>query len=295
MAAGRSSRDRPCGDLLLWRNADEAPKTTQCDLLAWSPHDPSSLDGGKEGGFWKMDAPAAIAACETALAEQPGIARLQQRYAIALWKANRHDDAITWMRKAADQGFAPALDDLGYLYREDPSVSGYSNEAELNAEALRLQRAAAEQGNIIAMGDVGYCYMSGTGVGRDYGEALKWLRQAVEHDEPYAEAHLGEMYKNGWGVPQDDTEAVKWFRRSADQGYRGGQYNLALMLLEGRGVARDRTASEELLSRAAEHEHPGARRELQRLRSAPPTLRRSHGRGEDVLQSRTWTNVSSGS
>jgi hypothetical protein len=57
--------------------ADEALKTTQCDLLAWSPHDPSSLDGGKEGGFWKMDAPAAIAACEAALAERPGIARLQ--------------------------------------------------------------------------------------------------------------------------------------------------------------------------------------------------------------------------
>jgi TPR repeat protein len=182
--------------------ANETPKTTQCDLLAWSPHDPSSLDGGKEGGFWKMDAPTAIAACEAALAEQPGIARLQQRYAIALWKANRHDEAITWMRKAADQGFAPAQDDLGYLYREDPLVSGYSDKAELNAEAFRLQRLAAEQGNIIAMGDVGYCYMSGTGVGRDYGEALKWLRQPVEHDEPYAEAHLGEMYKNGWGVPQ---------------------------------------------------------------------------------------------
>jgi TPR repeat protein len=249
--------------------ADEAPKTTPCDLLAWSPHDPSSLDGGKEGGFWKMDAPAAIAACEAALAEQPGIARLQHRYAIALWKANRHGEAIAWMRKAADQGFAPAQDDLGYLIREDSSASGYANKAELDAAAFRLSRLAAEQGNIIAMGDLGYCYMSGTGVERDYAEALKWLRRAVEHDERYAEAHLGEMYKNGWGVPQDDAEALKWFRRSADQEYRGGQYNLALMLLEGRGVVRDRAAAEELLSHAADHGHLGARRELDRLRTAP--------------------------
>src|SRR5215471_17789056 len=76
-------------------HADEASKTILCDSLAWSPHDPSSLDGGQEGGFWKMDAPAAIAACEAALAEQPGIARFQHRYAIALWKANRRDEAIT--------------------------------------------------------------------------------------------------------------------------------------------------------------------------------------------------------
>lgn len=250
-------------------HGDETPKPTPCDLLAWSPHDPSSFDGGQESGYWKMDAPAAIAACEAALAEQPGIARLRHRYAIALWKADRHDDAIALMRKAADQGFAPAQDDLGYLYKEDPSVSGYSNKAELNAEAFRLQRLAAEQGNIIAMGDVGYCYMTGTGVGRDYGEALKWLRQAVERDERYAEAHLGEMYKNGWGVPQDDVEAVAWFRRSSDQGYRGGQYNLALMLLDGRGVVRDRAAAQELLSRAADHGHLGARRELERLMTAP--------------------------
>ena len=85
--------------------ADEAAKTIQCDLLAWSPRDPSSFGGGLESGVWKMDVPAAIAACEVALAKQPGIARLQHRYALALWIANRHNEAIAWMRKAEEQGF----------------------------------------------------------------------------------------------------------------------------------------------------------------------------------------------
>jgi TPR repeat protein len=249
-------------------SADEAQKPTLCEQLGWSPHDPSSFYGGLEGGYQKMDAAAAIAACEAALVEQPGNARLQHRYAFALWKANRRDVALAWMRKAADQGFAPAQDDLGYLYREFPELAGDRDKSEFYAEAFRWSRLAAEQGNIIAIGDIGYCYMSGTGVARDYSEALKWLRRAADHDEKYAESHLGEMYKNGWGVPQDDVEAVKWFRRSAEQGYRGGQYNLALMLLDGRGVARDRTAAEELLSFAAKQEHAGARRVLQRLRSA---------------------------
>jgi TPR repeat protein len=242
--------------------ATEAQEMTLCDALTPSDHYP------KEKGFYnsQIDAPSAIVACEGALAERPDIVRLQHRYAIALWHAKRFGEAMAWLRRAADQGYAPAQADLGYAYRDAPAASGYRNDAEAYAAAFRLSQFAAEQGNIIAFGDVGYCYQMGMGVVRDYGEALKWLRRGVEHDERFAEAHLGEMYKNGWGIPQDDVEAVKWFRRSADQGYRGGQYNLALMLLAGRGVARDPAAAEELLSRAADQEHPDARRELERLR-----------------------------
>jgi TPR repeat protein len=249
--------------------ADEAQRATPCDVLAWSPHDPSSLDGRLKSGYQKADVPAAIAACEAALADQPENARLQYRYGLTLWRANRHDEAVPWLRKSADQGYSAAQADLAHALREDVAASGHRSKAEAAAKAFRLSRLASEQGNIIAMGDLGYCYMSGTGVERDYDQALKWLRQAVEHDDLYAESHLGEMYKSGWGVPRDDVEAVKWFRRSSDQGYRGGQYNLALMLLEGRGIARDRAAAEELLSRAADQEHRDARRELQKLRTAP--------------------------
>jgi TPR repeat protein len=243
-------------------HAEQAQEMTLCDALAPSDHYPKAKDLYNS----RFDAPAAIAACEEALAERPGIARLQHRYAIALWRAKRRGEAMAWLRRAADQSYAPAQADLAYAYRDDPGVSGYRNETETYAEAFRLSRLAAEQGNIIAFGDVGYCYQIGRGVERDYGEALKWLLRGVEHDQRFAESHLGEMYKNGWGVPQDDVEAVKWFRRSADQGYRGGQYNLALMLLAGRGVSRDPSAAEKLLSRAAEQEHSEARLELEKLR-----------------------------
>jgi TPR repeat protein len=241
--------------------AEEAQEMTLCDALAPSDHYPKAKDFYNS----RIGAPEAIAACEEALAERPGIARLQHRYAIALWRAKRHGEAVTWLRRAADQGYAPAQADLGYTYRDNPGVSGYRDETAAYTEAFRLSRLAAEQGNIIAFSDVGYCYQMGMGIERDYGEALKWLRRGVEHDERFAESHLGEMYKNGWGVPRDDVEAVKWFRRSADQGYRGGQYNLALMLLAGRGVSRDPTTAEKLLSRAAEQEHPEARLELEKL------------------------------
>jgi TPR repeat protein len=242
--------------------ADEAQQVTSCDLLTWSPHDPNAQDGG----YFEMDAPKAIAACEAALAEQPGIARLQSRYGMALWRADRHSESLAWTRTAAEQGYAPAQADLAYFYRHDPDAAGYPK-AKAYTEGFRLVRLAAEQGNIIAIGDLGNYYRFGWGVERNYDEALKWFRRAVEHDERYAESHLGEMYKNGLGVPQDDAEAVKWFRRSAEQGYNNGEFNLALMLLDGRGVARDRAAAEELLSRAAEKDLPEARSLLERLRA----------------------------
>lgn len=248
-------------------HADDISKERQCDVLAWSPHDPPSSEGRLKDGYRGADLPAAIAACEAALAAHPETARLQYRYGLSLWRANRRGEAVEWVRRSADQGYAAAQADLAYALREDVAASGYQNKAEADAEAFRLSRLAARKGDIIAIGDLGFCYMTGTGVERNYDEALKWLHQAVELDDPYAKSHLGEMYKNGWGVSPDDAEAAKWFRRSADQGYRGGQYNLAMMLLAARGVARDRAAAEELLSRAAGHGHAEARRELEKLRS----------------------------
>jgi TPR repeat protein len=250
-------------------HADDTRTAPVCEALSPNMHAPDY----QEVQFFQMDVPAAIAACEAALAGQPGDARLQYRYGVALWKARRHREAMDSMRKAADQDYVPAQADLAYFYRQMPEASGYGSKEEASAEAFRLARLAADQGDIIAIGDVGTCYEYGNGVERNYDEALRWLRRAVERDQRYAESHLGEMYKMGWGVPQDDREAVKWFRRSADQGYRGGLYNLALMLLAGRGVERDVTAAEELLLRAAAMEHDGARRQLERLRSGRQDLR----------------------
>jgi TPR repeat protein len=246
-------------------SAAEAPQVTSCDLLAANPEDPNKITQGVATA--RIDAPAAVAACESAIAEQPGVARLQYQYGLALVRAHRRAEAMVWLRKAADQGYSEAQADLAYVIRGAPEASGYRSREEALTAAFHLEQLAAEQGNLIAMADLGWHYMYGLGVERDYDEALKWLRRGVEHDERFSEEHLGEMYKHGWGVPRDDVEAVKWFRRSADQGYRGAQYSLALMLLAGRGVARDPAAAEELLSLAAEQEHSGARRELEKLRA----------------------------
>lgn len=245
--------------------AQEAPKITQCDLLAANKDDPDRIAPGVSSfPPFQIDVTAAIPACEAALAEQPGIARLQYQYGLALWRAKRYGDAEIWLRKASDQGYPSAQTDLAWVLMNDPRTP--PRDRDVGGEILRLRLLAADRGNTVAMGDIGYQYMYGHGVQRDYAEALKWLNRAIEHDDAYAQTHLGEMYVKGWGVPQDDVEAVKWFRLSAKQGYKTAQYCLAVMILAGRGAARDLVAAEDLLLGAAQQESAEATRALEKLR-----------------------------
>jgi uncharacterized protein len=242
--------------------AEATPTVTDCDRLASNPEDPNKTAPGLR--FWDIDPSLAIDACDTALQEQPDVARLQYQYALALWRGRRFPEVLIWLRKAAEQAYPAAQADLGFAYDRG---RGMPQEYRDDAQSIRFARLAADQGYSVAMADVGNHYMHGRGVPRDFAEALKWLQWSLEHEDRYAESHLGEMYKNGWGVAQSDADAVKWFRRSAEQGYRGGQFNLAMMYLDGRGVPRDFAAAEELLQRAAKQQLPQAMRELERLRT----------------------------
>jgi TPR repeat protein len=95
-----------------------------------------------------------------------------------------------WLRKVADQGYAPAQFYLGWMY-----------------------------GNL---------YLAFPGVGQDYVEAAKWYRKAADQGFASAQFNLGVMHDMGEGVVQDSIEAAKWYRKAADQGSSHAQFNLAI-------------------------------------------------------------------
>ncbi|HEX6841562.1 MAG TPA: tetratricopeptide repeat protein [Stellaceae bacterium] len=76
-----------------------------------------------------------------------------------------------WYRRAADQGFAPAMNNLGELYFN--GLAGSIGQPDRN-EALRWYRAAAATGNPVGLWNVGVAYANGLGVARDPAEAAKW-------------------------------------------------------------------------------------------------------------------------
>ena len=115
--------------------------------------------------------------------------------------------AVSWFRRAAEQGYASGQAALGFMYARGRGV------VQDDTEAVRWERRAAEQSNARAQNNLGVSYRDGRGVVQDYGEAVRWFRRAAEQGDAGGQNNLGFMYSRGRGVRQDDLEAVRWHRR----------------------------------------------------------------------------------
>ena len=157
-----------------------------------------------------------------------------------------YSEAVSWYRKAAEQGYAKAQFNLGVMYENGEGV------AQDYFEAINWYRKAAEQGNAYAQCNLGYMYENGIGVSHDYSEALNWYRMAAEQGNETAQNNLGNMYSNGYGVAQDYSEALNWYRMAAEQGYAPAQNNLGNMYCDGEGVDQNYSASVRWYRKSAE-------------------------------------------
>ena len=77
--------------------------------------------------------------------------------------------AVEWIRKAADQGFARAQCYLGIMYDKGNGMPAN------NAEAVKWYRKAAEQGDIDAQFNLGSMYANGEGVPENDVQAYAWF------------------------------------------------------------------------------------------------------------------------
>jgi hypothetical protein len=86
--------------------------------------------------------------------------------------AKGNAEAVTFFRKAAQQGHAHAQNKLGCCYEE-----GYGVAKDLG-EAVKWYRKAAEQGNGFGQFNLGVCCSNGRGVIKDLVQAHKWYNLA---------------------------------------------------------------------------------------------------------------------
>jgi len=110
-------------------------------------------------------------------------------------------EAVKWIRKAAEQGYASAQYDFGYMYLNGDGVM------KDRFEALKWIRKAAEQGYANAQWKLAMTYYSA----RENSEAVKWYRKAAEQGHGNAQFSLGWFYANGEGVTKDLVEAYAWY------------------------------------------------------------------------------------
>jgi TPR repeat protein len=201
------------------------------------------------------------------------------------------NDAVTWYRKAADQGFAPAQSKLGVLYENGlglskdfvQAIEWYRKAAaQGNNDAIGRIRKTAEEGNALAQVNLGLMYESGQGVSKDFTQALRWYFRAAEQENTEAialiikAAEQGNADAMGWisnaadhgsvaaitwfnkAAEQGNGNALAWLQQSAEAGHSDAQFYLGGMYENGRGVPKDLDQALRWNRKAAEQGHVGA-------------------------------------
>lgn len=102
-------------------------------------------------------------------------------------------EALKLLQSAADQSYAPALNQLGVLYSQ--GAEGLPHQPE---KALEYFLPAASQGYRIAQYNLGVLCASGD-LGDKNKAARRWFRKAMNQDHPEAARQLGVLYEHGLG------------------------------------------------------------------------------------------------
>jgi uncharacterized protein len=146
----------------------------------------------------------------------------------------QRDDAVSrgWMLRSAEQGYAPAQEQIGMMYMGANGDYG---------QGVMWLRRAAEEGNAEAQSWLGPFYEQGRIGVTDYREAYRWFRRAAEQGHPDAQFALAQMYEHGEFVSQNYALAAQWYRKAAEHfpdlgGAGQGRNSLGLLYLNGSGV-----------------------------------------------------------
>src|SRR5262249_864879 len=135
----------------------------------------------------------------------PRFKQLWKRYDKGIGVPQDYAAAMSWYRKAADQGLAKAQFNLGSMYYDGLGVP------QDFAAAVSWYGKAADQGLATAQFNLGSMYYHGLGVPQDFAAAASWYRKAADQGLAKAQFNIGIMYVKGEGVPKDHVSAYMWF------------------------------------------------------------------------------------
>lgn len=211
-----------------------------CDRLAASALDPARPPEVRGVSFDKIDAEAAVAACNKAVDDNPRITRyfynLGRAYQSLAARPGIDDAeralalhrALVHYNDAAKRGYVSALNNLAVLYSSGDGVD------ESESEATSLFKRAAQQGNPLAMYNLALRYKDGTGgLQRDFGQATEWFAKSAESGYVPAMVEMGDALKRGRGVISNPRRAVEWYQRAAEAGSPSAKLQLGLIYLFG--------------------------------------------------------------
>jgi uncharacterized protein len=114
-----------------------------------------------------------------------------QAGAIYEHRLKSYGEALTWYRRAADQGSAAGQFCVGVFYRD-----GLTLQRDFR-EAAKWTRMAADQGHSEAQFNLGVMYLRGDGVSLELPSAVRWLEMAAGQGNVNAQKALYTLAQQG--------------------------------------------------------------------------------------------------
>ena len=177
---------------------------------------------------------------------------LAQRYANGWGVKADFNDAVKWLKKAAKEGNAKALCDLGSLYENRGLQLGCSSLGECYDKAIDCFRRSTDAGDPNAMANLAACYANGRGVRADVNQAVVLLEKCVQGAPELAWAHnnLAVIYQaqcsRALAARRQDNDSdalrdkmLQHYREADRLGFALAARNLGFLAYEGKLVKQD--------------------------------------------------------
>ena len=158
------------------------------------------------------------------------------------------EEAMRWIRMAAEQEYALALDAMwqGYYFGTKGLPRDYKQAADWMEKAI----AKGEQMPQFYLATL---YLEGKGVEADTVKALSLFTQSAEEGYMWSQNMLGSLYEVGIGVPADSAAAYAWYKKAAEQGLADAQNNVGRCYRIGIGVEETPALAVEWYQRASKN------------------------------------------
>lgn len=202
------------------------------------------------------------------------------------------EEAVGWLRKAAEQGNTSGEENLGVAYymgfgtARDYTRARLWTERAANADsplaelymgnfyrdgtaeeknaalAISWYQKAAAHGLDMAKYNLGEMYLAGSGVAADAAWGAALIKGAADDNLPIAEARVGDLYRSGTGLRKDPAAAFASYSKAATAGEIGGWKGVAACYQYGLGVKVDGNQAAKFYKAAAERGDVEAMRDL---------------------------------
>jgi len=171
---------------------------------------------------------------------EAGDAEAQFTLASTLYHGGSADQAVGWLKKAAERKHPKAWRLLGDFHAKGLVAKGKADPR----EAATCYLKAAALGDAAAMGKLSECYFEGQGVARSTFTGVKWLRSAAAAGDRGAARLLAMRLSEGDDVPRDSAEAYLWMIVGTE-GFGQGLWTIKLADYRAKVPSSQRKSAEE--------------------------------------------------